>query len=177
MSSESDSVTYTGRVRWFNRKRGYGFIVVTDGEQSGQDVFVYHNQIHVSTEQYRYLVDGEYVSFEMTEQDDPENEGEQRYVAVNVRGVGGGELMCETRNAQFERRKEQQVHRRETDRSTGNNRNHRQTNYQSRMRQQQQSQGVRRQMRGSHRGRGGRVQQLAGRVVTRGNRSVLEIPL
>jgi len=52
-----------GRVKWFNNKAGYGFITVTDGSHSGSDIFVHHSAIGVSSEQYRYLVQGEYVEF------------------------------------------------------------------------------------------------------------------
>ena len=54
-----------GRVKWFNNKAGYGFITVTSGEHTGVDVFVHHSVIHVGSEQYRYLVQGEYVIFNM----------------------------------------------------------------------------------------------------------------
>ena len=51
-----------GRVKWFNNKAGYGFITITDGTLSGTDVFVHHSSIKLQSEQqYRYLVQGEYV--------------------------------------------------------------------------------------------------------------------
>lgn len=77
-----------GQVKWFNVKRGYGFITMSDGT----DVFVHHESLQVEEEQYRYLVQGEYVSFELSEM-----EGEHSHQATNVRGVDGGRLMCETR--------------------------------------------------------------------------------
>lgn len=93
--SGGDSVTYVGRVKWFNNKSGFGFVtVVSEGEHSGTDVFVHHSAIHVSTEQYKYLVQGEYVSFHMTRVE----EGEHEWQASNVTGLYGGMLMCETRN-------------------------------------------------------------------------------
>jgi len=94
--SESQEVTsITGRVKWFNNKAGYGFITITDGDKTGTDVFVHHTRVIVSSEQYKYLVQGEYVEFELAEiQDDDKHE----FQASNVRGVQGGKLMCETRN-------------------------------------------------------------------------------
>lgn len=86
---------YNGRVKWFNPKFGYGFIVSNsdEGDVTG-DIFVYHDGIVVSQEQYRYLVAGEYVSFSLAAAGE---DSQHKYVAVDVRGVDGGKLMCETR--------------------------------------------------------------------------------
>ena len=70
MSSEQNVVTssselLTGRVKWFNNKAGYGFITVTDGRQSGSDIFIHHSAINVDSQQYKYLVQGEYVGFSL----------------------------------------------------------------------------------------------------------------
>lgn len=48
----------TGKVKWFHRKKGYGFIL-TD---SGEDVFVHFSIIQ--GDGYRALDDGEVVEFE-----------------------------------------------------------------------------------------------------------------
>jgi len=64
-----------GRVKWFNNKAGYGFITVTNS-------------------QYKYLVQGEYVQFDLAKS----SEGGHEFKAINITGVKGGELMCETRN-------------------------------------------------------------------------------
>jgi CspA family cold shock protein len=97
MSSTSETtslVTLLGRVKWFNNKAGYGFITVTDGVKSGSDVFVHHSSIVVSQEQYRYLVQGEYVTLNLVHTPD----GAHEYQAGDVSGIKGGKLMCETRN-------------------------------------------------------------------------------
>jgi cold shock protein len=86
---------YIGRVKWFNSKVGYGFVTVTDGEKTQTDVFVHHSQVKVATEQYRYLVQGEYVEFEWIAAGEG---GEHVFQAGNVHGLNGGKLMCETRN-------------------------------------------------------------------------------
>ena len=83
---------HTGRVKWFNNKTGYGFVTVTDGSKSGTDVFVHHSSVQVDKEQYRYLVQGEYVQFGLTKM----NDGPHEYQASDVTGVNGGQLMCES---------------------------------------------------------------------------------
>uniref|UniRef100_A0A6C0B148 CSD domain-containing protein n=1 Tax=viral metagenome TaxID=1070528 RepID=A0A6C0B148_9ZZZZ len=83
----------TGRVKWFNNKAGYGFITVSDGPQNGSDIFVHHSGISVVSEQYKYLVQGEYVTFALTHTPG----GAHEYQAAEVSGIYGGKLMCETR--------------------------------------------------------------------------------
>ena len=90
----SESKKSTGRVKWFNNRAGYGFITVTDGENKDEDLFVHHSAISVSSEQYKYLVEGEYINFEKISSDSTEH----KFQAGNVTGVAGGQLMCETRN-------------------------------------------------------------------------------
>ena len=85
---------FTGRVKWFNNKAGYGFITVTDGPKSGTDIFVHHSSINVSTQQYKYLVQGEYIEFTLSNV----SSGDHEFQAVDVSGIKGGKLMCETRN-------------------------------------------------------------------------------
>ena len=100
MSSNKDVVTpssaerLVGRVKWFNNKAGYGFITVTDGERSGSDVFIHHSAIEVENQQYKYLVQGEYVEFDLVKTTSTEHE----WQASNVNGIKGGKLMCETRH-------------------------------------------------------------------------------
>ena len=47
----------TGTVKWFNNRRGFGFIT-TDG---GEDVFVHHSEIRADG--YRKLDEGQRVRF------------------------------------------------------------------------------------------------------------------
>merc|ERR1712146_74434 len=72
---------------------GYGFITVSSGEHKGEDVFVHHSAVQVEKEQYRYLVQGEYVDFKLCEVNDQNH----KWQAGEVCGVAGGQLMCETR--------------------------------------------------------------------------------
>ena len=83
----------SGRVKWFNNKSGYGFITITTGELEGDDIFVHHSSIRVEKEQYRYLVQGEYVNFILKEMVNSEH----KWQASDVSGISGGKLMCETR--------------------------------------------------------------------------------
>ena len=51
----------TGTVKWFDEKKGYGFIT----EDGGKDVFVHYSAIQGSG--FRKLVEGDKVSFEIKE--------------------------------------------------------------------------------------------------------------
>ena len=91
MSDQSSETL--GQVKWFNNKSGYGFITITDGDYQGKDIFIHHSHIVVGTSQYKYLVQGEYVNLQVEK---AEKDGHE-YQAINVHGVKGGQLMCETR--------------------------------------------------------------------------------
>jgi len=60
-----------GKVKWFNPRKGYGFISSTDGP----DVFVHYSGI--SSEGFKTLVEGDDVSFDIVE-------GEKGLRAENV---------------------------------------------------------------------------------------------
>ena len=83
-----------GRVKWFNNKAGYGFVTLTSGEQTDEDVFVHHSAIDVAQEQYRYLIQGEYVEFKLCNVSD----NTHKWQAGSVKGINNGKLMCETRH-------------------------------------------------------------------------------
>ena len=88
-----------GCVKWFNMKTGFGFLTVVRGGGSGElkvgsEVFVHHSNIKVQEEQYRFLVQGEYVEFDVSNVAN----GQHSCQATNVTGMFGGKLMCETRN-------------------------------------------------------------------------------
>ena len=61
----------TGKVKWFNDSKGFGFIETDDGG----DVFVHHNDIQA--EGFKSLAEGEAVSFEVVQ-------GEKGPRATNV---------------------------------------------------------------------------------------------
>jgi cold shock CspA family protein len=82
-----------GRVKWFNNKAGYGFITVIDGSKVGSELFVHHSSIQIAAEQYKYLVQGEYVEFTLSAVATGNHESQ----AADVTGIRHGLLMCETR--------------------------------------------------------------------------------
>ena len=99
MSDTNNGTIYQGRVKWFNNKTGYGFVTVIDGPQScdkiGTDIFAHHSAIIVHEEQYKYLVQGEYIEFSISAID---SSADYKFQAIGIRGVKGGMLLCETRN-------------------------------------------------------------------------------
>lgn len=60
-----------GKVKWFNAKKGYGFISTDEGK----DVFVHYNEIR--SEGFRTLDEGDDVEFEL-------NSGPKGEHATNV---------------------------------------------------------------------------------------------
>ena len=97
MTDAQDNDAYLiGQVKWFNNKAGYGFITQMEGEHTGSDIFVHHSAIKVSEEQFKYLVQGEYVHFKKVKSSTDNHE----YQVGEVKGMSSGKLMCETRNAQ-----------------------------------------------------------------------------
>ena len=64
----------TGTVKWFNDKKGYGFI----SRASGEDIFVHHSAI--IAEGFRSLAEGDRVEFEI-------KQDQKGQAAANVRKV------------------------------------------------------------------------------------------
>ncbi|MCD6427237.1 MAG: cold-shock protein [Caldisericaceae bacterium] len=54
----------TGRVKWFNAQKGYGFIVPDNG---GKDLFVHYSAIQ--SDGYKTLKEGQKVEFEVDSSD------------------------------------------------------------------------------------------------------------
>ena len=65
----------TGNVKWFDNRKGWGFITLEDGK----DVFVHYRNI--DGDGFRKLKDGEPVEFDVVE-------GDKGLFAENVRLVG-----------------------------------------------------------------------------------------
>ncbi len=64
----------SGKVKWFNNAKGYGFIE----QEDGKDVFVHYSAIEGSG--YRSLEEGQAVEFEITQ-------GPKGPQAANVRPI------------------------------------------------------------------------------------------
>jgi len=62
-SSWKDQAMASGKVKWFDNKRGFGFIA----QDTGQDVFVHHTSIVGSG--YKTLQEGETVNFDLVQSD------------------------------------------------------------------------------------------------------------
>jgi CspA family cold shock protein len=71
-SKEDVSIMSTGKVKWFNESKGYGFIEPDGG---GRDVFVHYSAIQ--GEGYKTLLEGQMVEFDITQ-------GEKGPQAANV---------------------------------------------------------------------------------------------
>ncbi|WP_075878250.1 cold-shock protein [Merdibacter massiliensis] len=64
----------TGKVKWFNAEKGYGFITTDEGK----DVFVHYSSIQA--EGFRSLEEGQTVTFDVVE-------GDRGQQAANVKVV------------------------------------------------------------------------------------------
>lgn len=91
MSSVEEELRTFGIVKWFNNKNGYGFITVLSGEYEGRDIFIHHTGIKTVKSHYKYLVQGEYVSFDVLKCEDQKHELQGSCVT----GPLGKSLMCE----------------------------------------------------------------------------------
>ncbi len=62
-----------GKVKWFNERKGFGFIIPDNG---GEELFIHHSNI--ATEGFRTLDDGQEVEYEV-------GEGKKGPEATNLR--------------------------------------------------------------------------------------------
>ena len=101
MSSSEEVIAsqLIGQVKWFSNSKNYGFIsVVSPGDYHDQEIFVHQTQI--KTDGYRTLRQGEYVSFDLSPNNQEGSSGDEqssshKFIATNITGVLGGSLMCE----------------------------------------------------------------------------------
>ena len=67
----------TGRVKWFNDEKGFGFITRDDGEK---DCFVHHSSIQ--GDGFRSLSEGDLVEFDVVQQ--PKGAAAQNVVKIGT---------------------------------------------------------------------------------------------
>ena len=92
-NNTTPAVRHLGQVKWFNSKAGYGFITMKNESDEDVDIFTHYSTVKVVDSQYKYLVQGEYVEFELAESTNENH----KFQAFNVTGIQNGKLMCETR--------------------------------------------------------------------------------
>jgi cold shock CspA family protein len=107
-SENSEEKKYTGIVKWFDNRNGFGFITVLRKPESNEkpsflknenneladtDIFVHFSSLNVNHSQYKYLVLGEYVEFVVAKSENDK----YKVCAKNVTGIQGGPLMCESK--------------------------------------------------------------------------------
>jgi cold shock CspA family protein len=107
-----------GCVKFFDNTAGFGFITVLKNvnfpQFSEKDIFFHFSAIHsVNEKQYKYLLKGEYVEFKIVPSnktkntDEIANDEEVKYNAIDITGIQGGKLMCETNYTEFVPKKTQ----------------------------------------------------------------------
>ncbi len=53
-----------GTVKWFDSKKGFGFITLEDGSK---DIFVHYSAIKAKEDEYKKIYEGDKVEFNITE--------------------------------------------------------------------------------------------------------------
>ena len=83
-------MSLNGCVKWFNSKKGYGFVTVItpESELVGTDIFAHFSNVNVSENNYKRLFPGEYVSFSLGKNND-------RDVCIDISGISGGRLLAD----------------------------------------------------------------------------------
>ena len=87
VSVDSSASRHVGCVKWFDNRKGFGFI---NNLSNNSEVFVHHTGLNSKENCFRTLFPGEYIEYHLYH-DDQSN----RDYAVNVTGVQGGCLLCE----------------------------------------------------------------------------------
>jgi CspA family cold shock protein len=78
------------QVKWFNKKKGYGFATSEEGEE----VFCHHTDLKVDG--YKYLKRGEFVRGEVIAMADG------KFKLANIRApMDNGQLMCVVERVEF----------------------------------------------------------------------------
>ena len=83
------------QVKWFNKKKGYGFAV----NGTGEELFCHHSDI--SVEGYKYLKRGEFVRGTRVQMDN----GKLKVGSLKA-AMDGGKLMCEIERVESAKERE-----------------------------------------------------------------------
>ena len=108
----TDTERVLGLVKWF--QGGFGFVTNFDTQE---DVFVHHTSVTTTVDCWKLLYPGEYVYFSVGTMEDGKSQ------AVNVTGVRGGPLRCETLALLRQERDEYNRENRTEDQESGSTRN------------------------------------------------------
>jgi|TARA_Y100000389_G_C17346426_1_gene456080 cold shock protein len=73
------------QVKWFNKKKGYGFVI----DETGNEYFCHHSDIDITG--YKYLRQGEYISGVI---EDMPQDNKQKVAKIKP-PVEWGKLMCQ----------------------------------------------------------------------------------
>lgn len=87
VSVDSSASRHVGCVKWFDNRKGFGFI---NNLSNNSEVFVHHTGLNSKESCFRTLFPGEYIEYHLYH-----DEQSNRDYAVNVTGVQGGSLLCE----------------------------------------------------------------------------------
>lgn len=87
-ATESTTMMPLYQVKWFSKKKGFGFVKDSEGE----DIFVHHSDIQVDG--FRYLKEGEYVTGTIDTMDD----GKKKVAQIHA-PMAGGSLMCQVESS------------------------------------------------------------------------------
>lgn len=75
-----------GRIKWFDNRKGFGFLTRLE---DNVDIFLHFSSITVGDGVYKTLMEGEYVEFDVKQDDSGKN------LAVDITGPRRGPLLCE----------------------------------------------------------------------------------
>ena len=82
------STRLTGKVKWFDQKKGFGIITETAAETDAE-YFIHYSEINTKNDNFKYLKETEEVEFQVG------TDKNGRKCAKKVTGCGDVQLICE----------------------------------------------------------------------------------